>query len=130
MIKLKLLLIVLLLLMATLAQAENCPTQVNIAVQLNSNTNPTSPQLSDSAQNRVCVKSGGRVVFHRTGQGASNGFGIFLKNGSWSAQSSNNKVYYDAPVVESQTEQTYGVSMPDAGTDLDPVIVIVPLLGL
>ena len=126
MIKLKLLLIALLLLMVTLAHAENCPSQVNIAVQLNSNSTPTSPQLSDKAQNRVCVKSGGSVVFHRTGNGASNGFGIFLKNGTWSANSNNNKINYDAPIVESQTEQSYGISMPDAGTDLDPVIVIVP----
>lgn len=120
------LLIILGMIVSSQVSAGNCPNQVNIAVQLNDNSSPSMPQLADQSQNRVCVKSGGRVVFHRTGRGTPNGFGIFLKDGSWEADSSNNQLSYDAPIVEAELEQTYGISMPDADEDLDPIIVITP----
>ena len=106
--------------------AKKCPMRVNVALQLNTASNPRTPEVSDQAQRRVCIKSGGSVVFHRTGQGANKGFSVFMKDGSWSMQGDNNSGEYTAPNVEQTQELSYGVSMPDADEDLDPVIVIVP----
>jgi hypothetical protein len=120
------LLIVLGMLIGSQVSAGNCPNRVNIAVQLDQSADQSIPKLAKHSQRRVCVKSGGQVDFHRVGRGTPNGFTIFLKDGSWSADSNNGRITYDAPIVEEEYEQAYGISMPDADEDLDPIIVITP----
>lgn len=126
MIKIKFLLTGFCLLLISTANAQQCPMRVNIAVQLDNSVSPSIPVLSNTAQNRVCIRSGGVVMFHRTGKGANKGFGIFLKDGSWSASTESNRLEYTAPRVTSEIEHAYGISMPYADVDLDPVIVIIP----
>ncbi|MBE9548536.1 MAG: hypothetical protein IMF09_03940 [Proteobacteria bacterium] len=128
MFKYKALLPLLLLLAVPLVSAQQCPNTVNISVRLNTQNSPTMPELSNQSQNRVCVKSGGSVIFVRNGQGTQNGFGIFLKDGSWSSNSTNNRLEFIAPDVDVETEKAYGITMPDAGAELDPIIIIIPRL--
>jgi len=106
-----------------------CKASYSVDIKLNSNSDPSVPEIIDKAHRKICIFSGGNVTFHRKGKGNKKGFTIFAKDNSWSLNSTGNKLYYTAPIVEEEYEMVYGVTMPDADVDLDPIIIIIPSIN-
>ncbi len=134
--KLKLILIVLIVLMLSAcchtpnpdydSIGANCEDEVNINIQLNTTVTPSIPMLVNSKQNSVCVKSQGNVVWTRIGENANQGFTIKFKGQEKKISSKQKKATFNAPNTNSINGHAYGIIMPDADVELDPIIIIIP----
>lgn len=106
---------------------------VNIFVYLDKTTgNNTIPALKDNAKRVVCIRSGSRVKWHRNNSSGNNNFTIFFKDDSGRADivAVNGRAEFKSQHgLKSIDALSYGVRMPDADKDLDPIIIIIPSLG-
>lgn len=104
----------------------NCVGEVNINIQLNTKVKPTIPMLVNSKQDSVCVKSEGKVVWTRIGENADQGFTIIFKGQHKKFSSEHKRAEFKAPITNSINGHAYGIIMPDADVELDPIIIIIP----
>ena len=104
----------------------NCTDQVNIEIKLNTEVTPSIPMLVDSKQSSVCIKSKGSVVWTRIGKNPYNGFTIIFKDQVKTIGSEHDKADFKASDTNLVVGHAYGIVMPDADVELDPIIIIVP----
>ncbi|MBE9548535.1 MAG: hypothetical protein IMF09_03935 [Proteobacteria bacterium] len=102
------------------------PNNVVIKVELDQAN--SVPMLNDKAQRVVCINAGSSVTWIRSNVDGNKNFTIFFKDSSVEIPSSSQgKATYTAPTkVPSIDALSYGIRMPDAVKELDPIIVIIP----
>ncbi len=100
---------------------------VNIKVELDQST--STPKLSEKAQRVVCIASGNTVSWQRSHATGSNDFTVYFKGSAVQIPAINGRATYTAPTVTSIDALSYGIMMPDAAHDLDPIIIIIPSFG-
>ncbi len=104
----------------------DCVDQVNINIQLNTEVKPTIPMLANSKQSSVCVRSEGEVVWTRIGENADQGFTIKFKSQHNRVSSEHKRASFKVPNSNTVNGRAYGIIMPDADVELDPIIIIIP----
>ena len=104
------------------------PNNVVIKVELDQQN--SIPRLNDKAQRVVCINAGSSVTWIRSNATGNKDFTIFFKGSSVEIPAEHGKATYTAPKqLPSIDALSYGVRMPDASNDLDPIIVIIPSFG-
>lgn len=102
----------------------------NVVIKVELDVENEIPKLNNKAQRVVCIKANSSVTWIRSNATGDKDFTIFFKDSLVEIPAKHGKATYTAPEqVPSIDALSYGIRMPDAKNDLDPIIIIIPSFG-